>query len=173
MAATADEEVASKEMEISGEPSNLELREMLVDIQITVNNILFEDKKISSDVLQLKATVQKQQAELVSLKEALAKATKDHAATEKELAVARNKINEQQEEIAELYDLQDRLEQYTRKNSLEIHCIPEEVYTSTEEVVLKLADVLEVPVAPEDIEISTNLKQRAVRQSSSNLLTTK
>ena len=32
-AATADEEGASKEIEISEEPSNLELREMLVDIQ--------------------------------------------------------------------------------------------------------------------------------------------
>ena len=148
-------------MEISGEPSSLELREMLVDIQIAVNNILFENKKISSDALELRATVQKQQAELVSLKEALAKATKDRAATGKELAVAMNKIDEQQEEIAELYDLQERLEQYTRKNSLEIHGIPEEVYTSTEEVVLKLADVLEVPVAPEDIEISHKLKTKS------------
>ena len=60
MAATADEEGTSKETEISEEPSNLELREMLVDIQITVNNILFENKKISNDVLELKATVQKQ-----------------------------------------------------------------------------------------------------------------
>ena len=63
MAATADEEGASKEMEILEEPSNLVLREMLVDIQITVNNTLLENKKISNDVLELKATVQKQQAE--------------------------------------------------------------------------------------------------------------
>lgn len=161
MAATADEEGASKEMEISGEPSNLELREMLVDIQITVNNILLGNKKISNDVLELKATVQKQQAELATLKEALTKATKERAATEKELVAAINKIDEQQEEIAELYDLQDRLEQYTRKNSLEIHGIPEEAYTSTEEVVLKLADALEVPVAPQDIEISHKLKTKS------------
>ena len=66
MAATADEEGASKEMEILEEPSNLVLREMLVDIQITVNNILLENKKISNDVLELKATVQKQQAELAT-----------------------------------------------------------------------------------------------------------
>ena len=105
MAATTDEEGTSKETEISEEPSNLELREMLVDIQITVNNILFENKEISNDVLELKATVQKQQAELATLKEALAKATKERAATEKELAVAINKVDEQQEEIAELYDL--------------------------------------------------------------------
>lgn len=111
MVATVDEEGVSKEMEISGEPR--ELREMLVDIQIMVNNILFKNKKISNDVLELKATVQKQQAELATLKEALRKATKERAATEKELAAAINKIDEQQEEIVELYDLQDCLEQYT------------------------------------------------------------
>ena len=54
-----DEDGASKGMEVSEEPSNLELWEMFVDIQITVNNILLENKKISNDVLQLKATVQK------------------------------------------------------------------------------------------------------------------
>ena len=87
------EEGASIEIEISEEPSNLELREMLVDIQITVNNILLENKKISNDVLELKATVQKQQAELTTLKEALANASKERAATEKELAAATNKMN--------------------------------------------------------------------------------
>ena len=33
---------------------------------------------------------------------------------------ARKKISDQEEEIVELYDLQDELEQYTRKSSLEI-----------------------------------------------------
>jgi len=159
--ATADEEDASKEIEISEEPSNLELREMFIDIQITVNTILLENKKISNDVLELKATVQKQQGELATLKEALAKATEERATTEKELAAAINKTEEQQEEIAELYELQDRLEQYTRKNSLEIHGIPEEAYNSTEDVVLKLAGVLEVPVTPQDIEISHKIKTKS------------
>ena len=73
MAATGDEEDASKEIEISEEPSNLELRVMLIDIQVTVNTILLENKKISNDVLELKATVQKQQAQLDTPKEALLK----------------------------------------------------------------------------------------------------
>jgi len=93
-------------------------------------NILLENKKISNEVLELKSTVQKQQSELVFLKEALAKATKERASAEKELAAVKKRLDEQQEEIAELYDLQDRLEQYTRKNSLEIHGIPEKAYTS-------------------------------------------
>ena len=164
MAATVEEGEGAppkEPTEISEEPSRRELREMLVDIQITVNNILLENKKISNDVLELKATVQKQQSELATLKEALAKATKERASTEKELAAATKKLDEQQEEIAELYDLQDRVEQYTPKFSLEIHGIPEEVYISTEEVVLKLANALEVPVVPEDIEISHKLTTKS------------
>ena len=46
-------------------------------------------------------------------------------------------VNEQQDEIYELYQLQDRLEQYTRKSSLEIHGVPGSVYSTTEEEVLK------------------------------------
>jgi len=129
---------------------------MLVDIQITVNNILLENKKISNEVLELK----KQQSELAALKQALAKATKERASAEKELAAVTKRLDEQQEEIAELYDLQDRLEQYTRKNYLEIHGIPEEAYTSTEEVILKLAKALEVAVVPQDIEISHKLRTK-------------
>ena len=59
----------------------------------------------------------------------------------KDLAETRKLVDEQ-EEIAELYDLQDHLEQYTQNNSLEIHGIPKEAYETTEEVVLKLASTL-------------------------------
>ena len=43
---------------------------------------------------------------------------------QQELEDARKKTGEQEEEISQLYDLQDSLEQYTRKNSLEIHGCP-------------------------------------------------
>ena len=66
-------------------------------------------------------------------------------------------------EIAELYDLQDPLEQYTRKNSLEIHGVPESAYTSTEEVVLKLAEAIDVDINPNDIEISHKLHKKGVK----------
>ena len=48
---------------------------------------------------------------------------------------------------------QDELEQYSRKNSLEIHGLPENVYSSTEEAVLKLAGALNVEMSASDIEI--------------------
>ena len=60
-------------------------------------------------------------------------------------------------EIEELYDLQDALEQYTRKQSLEIHGIPESAYTSTEDTVLKVAQAPDVPITADDIDISHKL----------------
>ena len=52
------------------------------------------------------------------------------------------------------------MEQYTRKNSLEIHGVPEDAYTSTEEVVLKLAEALDVHILSVDIEISHKVNTR-------------
>jgi len=93
----------------------------------------------------------------VDLKKQLTKSRTQFAAREKQLNDAKKRINEQQEEIAELYDLQDHLEQYTRKYSLEFHGIPESAYNSTEEAILKVAETLEAPVSLSDIEISHKL----------------
>ena len=66
--------------------------------------------------------------------------------------------------VYELYELQDRVEQYTRKNSLEIHGVPESAYGTTEEVVLKLAEAFEVPITSEDNEISYKLKRKGINK---------
>jgi len=49
-----------------------------------------------------------------------------------------------EEEIVGVYLLQDNLGQYTRKQSL--RSIPDSAYSSTEEVVLKLAESLKIPL---------------------------
>ena len=49
------------------------------------------------------------------------------------------------------------------KNSLEIHGVPESAYSSTEEVVLKLAEALEVPVQSQDVEISHKLRNKGTK----------
>ena len=54
-------------------------------------------------------------------KTSLTKIAKQCSDTEYELAAMRKRVNEQRDEIYELYELQDRLEQYARKSYLEIH----------------------------------------------------
>ena len=79
---------------------------------------------------------------------------------EHELAALRKKFQEQEEEIGELYDVQDKLEQYMRKNSLEIRSVPETADTKMEDIVLKLAEALDVPVEPKDIKICPKLNRK-------------
>lgn len=145
---------------VEGEPSNAELREMLIDIQINIATILRENKSIRSEMADLKRTIQQQKDDITALKTSQEHTTKQYNEAERELAAARKKIQEQEEEIGELYDLQDKLEQYTRKNSLEIHGVPESAYTETEDVVLKLAEALDVSVEPKDIEICHKLNRK-------------
>ena len=109
---------------------------------------------------ELKSTVSGQTNEISILKSHLQKINNQFEEVKKRLYAAKRRVDEQQEEINELYDLQDKLEQYTRKNSLEIHGVPESAYTSTEEVVLKLTEALQVPINPDDIEISHKLNRK-------------
>ena len=80
-----------------------------------------------------------------------------------QLAAARKKINYQDMETAKLYDLQDTLEQFTGKDSLEIHRVPESAYTLTQEVVFKLAEVLNVNINPNNVEISYRLHRKGIK----------
>ena len=85
---------------------------------------------------------------------------KENVALQREVTYARKKLKEARDETDRLNEELDNLEQYTRKNSLEIHGIPEDAYESTEDVILKVGEVLGVNIQPQDIEISHKLKTR-------------
>ena len=69
------------------------------------------------------------------------------------LNATREKLQQQVEESRHLEEELDNLEQYSGKNSLEIHGVPQDAYTFTEHVVIKVAEALNITVEPEDIEI--------------------
>ena len=153
-------ELPDEETKAVHEPSNLELKEMLVDIKIELTNIARENNKFAKEIVELRNLIQEQKTELDNLKTSIKKAENQNIVLEDEIFAARNKINEQEEEIAELYQLQDNLEQYTRKQSLEICGIPAGAYASTEEAVLKIASALNVTMSAEDINISHKIKSK-------------
>ena len=144
----------------AGETSLLELKEMLVDIQITISNVLRENTKLANKVTELRKRNQTAERRANQLRN---QDTEQQDDMEIQLAAPRRKINDQESEIVELYNLQDALEQYTRKNSLEIHGVPESAYTSTEEVVFKLAEALNVDINPNDVEISHKLHRKGIK----------
>ena len=55
------------------------------------------------------------------------------------------------------------LRQYSRKSSLEILGVPEGAYTSTDEVVIRIGEAINVDIKPEDIEISHKLKRKTTK----------
>lgn len=170
MDAEGEEEIEFEEDEedpssatIAEETSNSELKEILVDIQITISGILRENKRLANEMAELRNSIQLQKTELSAVKSTLDKTMKRFKGMESELTAARRLIDEQEEEISELYDLQDNLEQYTRKNSLEIHGVPESACASTEEVVLKLAEAIDVTIHQDDIEISHRIHRKGIK----------
>jgi len=130
---------------------------MLSSVQTTLKDIQIENRKLANEVADLKSSFGFQEQQLNSLKVSLSKAMKADDAVKLELQALRKRVNGQKSEIDELYESQDDLEQYTRKNSLEIHGVPEDLYTSTEDVVIKLGEVLNVPIQSDDIDISHKL----------------
>ena len=149
------------------EPNLYEIKTMLVDIQISVSSILLDNKQLKKELAELKASLQIKDQELRDLKTTFAKASKANIemakslkATTTSLDVAKRDLQKQNEEIEFLNESLDNLEQYTRKNSLEFHGVPENSYASTEEAVLKIAAALDVQVAPNDIEISHQLRRK-------------
>ena len=107
------------------QPSNRELKEMLVELQIAIAEIQRANNQFTMEVAGLRNTIEAQKREMAAMKSSLAKLLNQNQTLEEELYAARKKAEEQEQEIAELYGLQDNLEQYTRKNSLEMHHIPE------------------------------------------------
>ena len=139
------------------EPSLKDIKDMLLSVQTTLKDIQIENRKLASEVADLKSSFGFQEQQLNSLKVSLSKVMKSNDAMKVELQALRKKVNDQKSEMDELYESHDDLEQYTRKNSLEIHGVPENLYTSTEDVAIKLGEVLNVPIQSEDIDISHKL----------------
>ena len=161
---TKNDDTSSSEQ---NEPDLHEIKAMLVDIQISLSSILRENKQFKKELDELKTSLQLSDIELRNTKTKLDEAAKVNIKLEKRLYAtttsldsARNDLREHTEEINYLNESLDNLEQYTRKNSLEFHGVPENSYESTEQAILKIAAALEVQVSPSDTEISHKLRRK-------------
>ena len=126
---------------LSTEPHLTEITEMLANIQTSIANILQENKSVKTELTELKAAYQEQKHELESVKTFLKSTKIENLLLREELKHTEKKLTESIETDS-LNEELNNLEQHTRKNSLEIHGVPEDAYTSTKEVVLKLPEVL-------------------------------
>ena len=139
------------------ETSLNELKALLENVQHTLLEMRTENQRMAVEITELKSSFKKHSMEISSLKTALEKEHNKNEELKRSLNSLKVKFDTQEREINELYGQQDDLEQYTRKHSLEIHGIPENLYTSTDDVVIKLGERLGVPISKEEIDISHKL----------------
>ena len=119
-----------------------DIKELLVDIQITVATILRENQELKQEILELKSALKVNQGETEKLKMQLTKAERANDTLRDELNHIRMKPKYQIKEMNKLDEKHDDLEQYSRKNSLEILGVPEGAYTSTDEVVIRIGEAI-------------------------------
>ena len=160
MASESENECAE---DLEGEPSLSEIKGILNDIQQSISSILKDNMTLKENLAQLKSSFGSQAREIDKLKQALETSKKENETLRNELDVSKSSLVEQINEIEKVYDQMDELEQYSRKNTIEIHGIPEDAYESTEYAVMKVAEALAIPLNESEIEISHKLKRKGNR----------
>ena len=129
-------------------------------MQDTIATLVKEKNKLSGDVVDLRRTIAKSNDEVEKLKKSFTKQNQYVASLELELTREKKVSKRQSNDILELQETLDELEQYSRKNSVEIHGIPEDIDVSTDEVVCRVAAAIGVQIAPDNIEISHRLYRK-------------
>ena len=92
-----------------------DIKELLVDIQITVATILRENQELKQEILELKSALKVNQGETEKLKTQLTKAERANDTLRDELNHIRMKLKDQIEEMNKLDEKHDDLEQQSRK----------------------------------------------------------
>ena len=154
---SSTDEGAIESEEEEEETSIEEIKSLLVGVQQTLLDMQTENRRMAAELTELKSSFNMHSTEISSLKKALNKALDDNDKLKQSVDSLKKKVKEQECNINELYGQQDDLEQYTRKHALEIHVISEDLYTATDDVVIKLGERLNVPITNEDIDISHKL----------------
>ena len=94
-------------------------------MQSTIAMLMKENNKLSGNVADLRHVIAKNNSEVEKLKEDFIKQNQYVASLELELGREKKTSKQQRSDIRELQESLDELEQYSRKNSVEIHGIPE------------------------------------------------
>ena len=159
MASPSEEAASPPELEVS-EPSVRDIPKILSEIQGTMKQLLSRSVQLTSDVAELKNSVERNRQEMSKLSEELVKQNKYVASLEKQLTKTSKYVKEHAEELQDIQINLDNLEQYSRKNSLEFHGIPDEFDMSTDQVVCRIAQAIGVEIQENDIEISHRIGRK-------------
>lgn len=140
-----------KDTEKSKNPSNSELYQILIEIknqmkinQKDTNNKLKEMEKSQAFIAEKYEEINKKMDEVMKATTKIAKIETNQQEQKKELVALTSRLN--------------HLEQYSRKNYIEINEVKQDRNENCNEIVLKIAKICAIPVNITDIEAAHRLK---------------
>lgn len=135
-------------------------------------NILLQIKEntnhLNTEFEHLKTSFAIQDKEISNLKEANNKLVKENTALKSRMGKIEIDIKAKEKKLTQISHQHDSLEQYTRKNSLEIIGVPVMEDQSCEDITRTIAGKIGVDLKPEDIEISHRLKRKSSNDTTSS-----
>ena len=127
------------------------IQKLLTEDQDTFGILLKKSFKLTSDVAELKNSMERNRQEVTNLKiEKL----------EKELTKITIYVKQHTNELQDIQIAIDNMPQYSRKTSLEFCGILKEVDMSMDQVVCKIAEVISVQIQDDAIYVSHRIKRK-------------
>ncbi|XP_078342596.1 uncharacterized protein LOC144628373 [Oculina patagonica] len=145
----------------------------LGDIWRVLLQIKENTNHLNEEFEQLKTSFALQDKEISKLKETNSKLFEANTALSTRIQKLKDAMESKDKKLKDIFNQQDSLEQYTRKNSLEIIGVPVMEEQSCEDIVLTIASKLEVDLRPEDIEISHRLKRKGPEDNTTSAIIVK
>lgn len=147
------------------EVTNETLLAILTEVRINTSSLLEANAQLRQDLDEVKAGLSMQNTLIEELKKDKSVLQTKVKSLESSCATNNIRLRTLENRVQEAEDKTEALEMYTRKNSLEIHGVPESKGEDLDEIVIKVADRVGVEVEEDEIEIVHRLpvKLKGVR----------
>lgn len=142
-------------------PSLSEMYKILMVIKRNTRKILEEHEVLRQECNELKKSLEFNSNLLEDMKKENADLRREVTKLNQARDESQEKIKLMQSRIENFESEQDELQQYQRKYNLEIHGIPEKEDEDVEELIVKLAEKLDVNITNSDIDIAHRLYRKS------------
>lgn len=148
------------------------IHELLKSLTVKVDTLVGDNKMLRSELEDIKRVLSATDERVQAVNGKLSGLTEDIRKQEEVSRGLQDEVTRLSGEFDDNLTKLDELEQYTRKNSLEIHGVPE-IDATCEEILLGLAEKMEVDLRASDIEIIHRLQPRRGKNTTRSIILVK
>ena len=146
-------------------PTMREMWNLLQNMNDKLEGLVEDNKNLTSELSEIKESYSFNDSRLKEVMEKLDKLSGEVTQHASKHDTFKRDLQRLSDQVVSNQQRVDELEQYSRKNSVEIHGVPVHEGESCEEIVLAIASKVNVQIGSTDVEITHRLKRRPVNGS--------